>query len=318
MIEGDAEVMLWPGEESIKQIEAAGVARRGEAPGIWVLELRFNLSQPFDGAPGATPPHPILSDRRVREAMTYAINRDRIIDELFESRFFHIESPFAVGWIDCQVAPFTYDPEMAKQLLDEVGWRDEDGDGIREAHGVEGVADGTPLSLSMSGYTGYEPIELGELAVQEDLKAVGIEVKVDNQEFAVAFGTYEDGSPRMVGDFDMLFYDDGFQAEPGKEIFNFYHPSQVPTAETPGGRNIVRWVREDVGAWIDAASSSADIDARRENYCKVAGAYREDIPGFPIFQFGEGSIYANQLHGFAVSTWEHSTWDAENWWVEQG
>ena len=57
--------------------------------------------------------------------------------------------------MDCEVEPFVYDPERAKALLDEAGWRDEDGDGIREAHGVEGVEDGTPLSLMMNGYTGY-------------------------------------------------------------------------------------------------------------------------------------------------------------------
>ncbi len=54
----------------------------------------------------------------------------------------------------------------SKALLDEAGWKDEDGDGIREAHGVEGVEEGTPLSLNMNGYTGYSTLELIELAVQ--------------------------------------------------------------------------------------------------------------------------------------------------------
>ena len=317
MIEGDGDVMLWAGEEAIKQIEAAGAGRRGEAPGIWVLEMRFNLSKPFDGDPGPTPPHPILGDHRVREAITYAVNRDRIIDDLFEGRFFHIDSPFDVGWMQCQVAAFTYDPERAQQLLDEAGWKDEDGDGIREAHGVEGVADGTPLSLNVNGYTGYSPIDLSELAIQEDLKAVGIDTKIENQEFAVIFGTWDDGSPRLLGDQDILVYDAGWQAEPGKDIVTDLAPDQVPSAENPGGRNINRWVREDVGEWLAAANSTPDVAARRENFCKVADALREDIPSFPS-QFGEGSVYANRMHGFTVSTWEWAPWDAENWWVEQG
>jgi peptide/nickel transport system substrate-binding protein len=318
MIEGDGDVMLWSGREADEQIEAAGAGAPRIAPGIWVVEMHFNLSKPFDGDPGATPPHPILGDHRVREAITYAVNRDRIIDDLFEGRVFHIDSPFAVGWMQCQVDPFTYDPEKAKQLLDEAGWTDEDGDGVREAHGVEGVEDGTPLSLQMNGYTGFSDLELIELAIQEDLKAVGVDTKLENQEFAVIFGTWDDGAPRLLGDYDILVYDRGWFAEPGKDIYQQMDPSQVPSAETPGGENFYRWVRDDVGEWIAAANSSPDVDVRRENFCQIADAAREDIPRFPILQFSEGSSYSNRMHNFTVSTWEYATWDAENWWVEQG
>jgi peptide/nickel transport system substrate-binding protein len=318
MIEGDGDVMLWSGAEADEQIAAAGAGAGRYAPGIWVVEMYFNLSKPFDDDPTADVPHPILGDHRVREAITYAVNRERINDDLFEGRFFDIDSPLDVGWMQCQVEPFVYDPERAKQLLEEAGWNDEDGDGVREAHGVAGVADGTALRLTMHGYTGYSDLELMELAIQEDLKNAGIEVTIENQEFAVLFGSWDEGSPRMLGDFDILIYDGGLDAEPGKDTYRRLHPNQVPTAETPGGTNVTRWVREDVGEWIDAANSTPDIDVRRDNFCKVADALREDIARFPILQTSEGSAYANRLHGYTVNTWELATWDAENWWVEQG
>ena len=50
----------------------------------------------------------------------------------------------------------------------------------------------------------------------------------------------------------------------------------------------------------------------------AADAYREDVVSVPILQFSEGSVYANRMHGFTVSTWEYAPWDSENWWVEQG
>ena len=318
MIQGDGDVMLWSSVDADEQIKAAGVGEARSAPGIWIVQMWFNLSKPFDGDPGPTPPHPILGDHRVREAITMAVNRDRIINDLFEGRWFHIDSPFDVGWLKCQVAPFTYDPEQAKALLEEAGWKDEDGDGIREAHGVEGVADGTKLSLQMNGYTGYADLELIELAIQEDLKAVGIDTKLENQEFAVIFGTWDDGSPRLLGDYDLLVYDSGWFAEPGRDIVQDFGPDQVPSAATPGGRNILRWVRDDVGQWLSAANSTPDVEVRRENFCQVADALREDIATFPILQFGEGSSYSYRMHGFTVSTWEYAPWDAENWWVEQG
>ncbi|MCC6315986.1 MAG: hypothetical protein IT337_18455, partial [Thermomicrobiales bacterium] len=238
-------------------------------------------------------------------------------DDLLEGVQYRLDSPLDVGWLKCEVEPFTYDPERAKQLLDEAGWRDEDGDGIREAHGVPDVEDGTKLSLQMNGYTGFSTLDLIELAVQEDLKAVGIDTRLENQEFAVIFGTWDDGSPRLLGDHDILIYDAGYFAEPGKDIALDLGPDQVPSADNPGGQNHNRWVRQDVGEWLKAANTSPDVETRRANFCKVADALREDIVTFPILQFAEGSVYANVLHGYTVSTWEYATWDAENWWLEQ-
>ena len=317
MVEQSAEIMLWSGQEADEQIEAAGVGMSRTAPGVWVVELRFNLSKPFDGDPGVEPPHPILGDIRVRQAITSGINRDRINHELITGTVYELDSPLQVGWMDCQVEPFTFDPEAAKALLEEVGWRDEDGDGIREAHGVGTVEDGTKLSMTMNGYTGFDTLDLIELAVQEDLKNIGMDIKIENQEFAVIFGTWEDSSPRMLGDYDMLIYDAGLFAEPGAVIANRYGPDKVPSADNPGGENFHRWVREDVGEWITAANSSPELDVRRENFCNIATALREDVVTFPILQFSEGSAYSVKLHGFAVSTWEWSTWDVENWWLEQ-
>ncbi len=177
--------------------------------------------------------------------------------------------------------------------------------------------DGTKLSLNMNGYTGFSTLELVELAVQEDLKAIGVEVKIENQDFAVIFGTWTDNSPRMLGDYDLLLYDAGLFAEPGASIAQDFAPDMIPSADNQGGGNIYRWVRDDVGQWIKTANGSPDLDVRRENFCNVATAMRQDVVTFPILQFSEGSVYSNKLHGFTVSTWEWSTWDSENWWMEQ-
>jgi peptide/nickel transport system substrate-binding protein len=247
-----------------------------------------------------------------------AINRERINRELLsDSTVYDIDSPLAVGWMGCQVTPWVHDPAGAMALLDQAGWRDEDGNGVREAHGVPTVADGTELKLTMNGYTGFSTLDLVELAVQEDLKNVGIDAQIENQEFAVIFGTWDDAAPRKTGDYDILIYDAGLFVEPGAVIARRYSPTQVPSAENPGGENFLRWVREDVGQWIAAANSSPDVEVRRENFCNVANALREDVVTFPILQFSEGSVYSNRLHGFTVSTWEWSTWDVENWWLEQ-
>jgi peptide/nickel transport system substrate-binding protein len=315
MLQGDAHIMLWPGESSSDQFESSEVVKDRLAPGIWVTQLRFNLSMPYDDDPGAEPPHPILGDVKVRQAITMAVNRDRINTEILNN-LRNIDSPLSVGWILAEVEPFKFDPDGAKALLEEAGWV-EGPDGVRVAQGAPNAEDGTTLELLVNGYTGFDPIEKGELAIQEDLAAVGIKMNIENQDFAIIFGTWEDGSPRLLGDYDMLYYDSGFFIEPHDAIRSNYHPTQVPSADNPAGDNVYRWVRQDVGEAIDAAGATVDIEERRASYQKVADALREDIPTFPVQQFNEGSAYSTKLHGFTVSTWEWSTWDCENWWLEQ-
>lgn len=308
MLQGDAHVMLWPGQESSEDFAASEVAKVRIAPGIWTAALRFNLSAPFDGDPGADAPHPLFGDVAVREAIGMAINRDRIVNELLEDVVLN-DSIFSVGWINASAEPWEYNPEGAIALLEEVGWVEGSG-GVREKDGVR-------AEFVCNGYTSFSPNELAQLAMQEDLAAVGISMSIENQDFAVIFGTWDDGAPRKTGDFDALYYDGGFFIEPHDSIRTQFHPSQVPSADNPGGANYWRWVRDDVGEWIDAAGATPDQEERRANYQLVADAMREDYVFIPILQFTEGSAYSTSLHGFTVSTWEYSTWDIENWWLEQ-
>ena len=306
MLQGDAHVMLWPGSEASDKFRNSDVVQTRIAPGIWTVAMRFNLSKPFDNDAGVEPPHPLFGDPEFRKAIGFAINRDRIANEVLNDSVI-IDSVLSVGWIMAEVDTWVYDPDEAASILDAAGWK-LNGD-VREKDGVK-------AEFVCNGYTGYLPNELQQLAIQEDLAKVGITMKIENQDFAVIFGTWADGSPRMTGDFDALFYDDGFFIEPHNSIVLRYHPDSVPSESNPSGQNFIRWVRKDVGEWLDAAGSTPDRDIRRENYQKVAEAMREDAPVIPIVQFTEGNAYSTRLHGFVVSTWEYSTWDAENWWLE--
>ncbi len=305
MLQGDGHVMLWPGGEAGDKFRDSTVVQSRTAPGIWTLAMIFNLSKPFDNDPGVTPPHPLFGDVEFRKAVGLAINRDRIANEVLRESVL-IDSPLAVGWIMSQVDPWVYDPDEAAATLEAAGWK---------LNGDVRAKDGVKAEFVCNGYTGYLPNELAQLAIQEDLKKIGISMKIENQDFAVIFGTWADKSPRMIGDFDSLFYDSGFFIEPHNSIVLRYHPDQVPSATNPSGQNFMRWVRKDVGEWLDAAGSTPDRDERRKNYQKVADALRDDVVVIPVVQFLEGNAYSTRLHGFAVSTWEYSTWDAQNWWL---
>ena len=314
MISGEAQVHLWPSEDKVDYDALMnGSAEQVLVPGIWNMALDFNLSKPGDDDPSASAPHPILGDLRVRQAISHAIDYDTLINDIFNAQIQHSTSPFAYGWYKCDIPRmYNFDVEKAKQLLTEAGWV-EGPDGIRVAQGAMYAEDGTRLSMEMQGYTGYEPLERVEQFIAENLKAVGIETNIINYDYSIIFGSYTDGSPRKIGDYDMLLFDRGYYLEPHGEVMNSYLSTSIPTDDNPDGDNYFRWVNPEADAAIEKAGSTFDQAVRREAYCELGKLIQEDAVQNYIFLWQDGYGFSTQLTGYVVSTWGSMTWDVQNW-----
>jgi len=110
-----------------------------------VLRLDFNL-HPVDDAPSP------LKDARVRAGLVRCIDRTALSEMAAGQAFVPAGGFIPPGhptFDPTTLTEMAYNPAAGQALLDEAGWRDEDGDGIREAHGVTGFKDGTPLSLTL-------------------------------------------------------------------------------------------------------------------------------------------------------------------------
>ncbi|MEZ4726850.1 MAG: peptide ABC transporter substrate-binding protein [Caldilineaceae bacterium] len=317
MAQGEAQVQLWPGEtKEVYDEQVAGQATLAEIPGQWNMALYLNLSKPFDDDPGATPPHPILGDLRVRQALSHAIDYDLIVNEI-NPGVSPTASPFAYGWYQCDIArPYPYDVEKAKALLEEAGWV-EGSDGIRVAQGAPYAEDGTRLTLQLNGYTNFQPLTKLEEALVEMFKAVGIEATIQNDDFSIIFGSYEDGSPRKLGNFDILVYDASLAIEPHATIANSFHSSAIPSPENPAGANYQRWVNAAADAAIEQAGSTVDVAARQAAYCDLASLVATDVPRIHLYLFTEGYGASTRLSGYEVNIWGSLTWDVQNWKLEQ-
>ena len=312
--QGEAQVHLWPGEDKVEyDALMAGSAAQQLVPGVWNLAIDFNLSKPGDDDPSASAPHPILGDIRVRQAISYAIDYDTLINDVMNGQVQPSTNPFAYGWYKCDMPRmYNFDAEKAKQLLTEAGWV-EGPDGIREAQGALYAEDGTRLSLELQGYTTFEPLERAEQYIVENLKAVGIEANIQNYDFSIIFGSFADGAPSKLGDFDMLIYDRGYYLEPHGDVVDSYHSSSIPSADNPDGDNSYRWVNPEADAAIETAGSTFDQATRREAYCELARLIQEDAIQDHIFLFQDGYGFSSRLEGYTVSTWGSMTWDVENW-----
>ena len=314
MLNGEAQFQLWPGEFKADYDELLkGKATQHLIPGIWNMSIDFNLSAPFDGDPTAATPHPILGDIRVRQAIASAINYPSLQQDVLKGSVSDSTNPFAYGWYQCDLPrAFGFDVEKANQLLDEAGWVMGD-DGIRVAKGAMYAKDGTRLSLELQGYTAFDPLQLTEEFIDENLKAVGVEARIQNYDFSIIFGTFKDNSPRAVGDYDMLIFDRGFTTEPQGYNFDAYHSSRIPTADNPTGGNYLRWVNPDVDAALELAGSSFDQQTRKDAYCEIGQAVIDDLPQVYLYLFQDNYGVADNLEGYVLSTWGSMSWGAQNW-----
>ena len=314
MLNGEAQFQLWPGEFKADYDELLkGKATQHLIPGIWNMAIDFNLSAPFDGDPGPGTPHPILGDIRVRQAIASAIDYQTLQQDVLKGSVGDSTNPFAYGWYQCDLPrKFGFDVEKANQLLDEAGWVMGD-DGIRVAKGAMYAKDGTRLSLELQGYTAFDPLQLTEEFIVENLKAVGVEARIQNYDFSIIFGTFEDNSPRAIGDYDMLIFDRGFTTEPQGYVADAYSSTAIPSPENTTGGNYFRWVNPEVDAALATAGNTFDTQTRKDAYCKVGQAVIDEMPQVYLYLFQDNYGVADNLTGYNLSTWGSMSWDAQNW-----
>lgn len=133
-------------------------------------------------------PHPLFGDRRVRQALTYAINRKAILDdqlgpygELAVTDF----SPIFRWAIQHDLIPYPYEPDRAKQLLRSAGWSDSNGDGVLDKGGKN-------FEFTLYYNVGNKRREYVATIVQENLKQVGIKVNLQSVEPVVLYQNIEE------------------------------------------------------------------------------------------------------------------------------
>lgn len=291
-----------------------GVAWAGAYYGSGENELLvFNFADPKVDAPAdpAQAPHPILYDLRVRQAIQYAIDKQTIVDALLYGNVRVGSTVLPTGPFACPQPVSEYNVEKAKELLEEAGWTDTNGDGIREKDGVK-------MSLKITSTTGNQLREQTEQVLVDMFKEVGIELIIDNVPSDVLFAGWDSDGMRKHGRFDILLYTTGPGIDPDSHLFSNYHSARIPTAENNGaGNNFSRYINADVDRWIDDAAVNPDMDARHEAYCKVAAQINKDLPRVYLYERLMINGYRTNLQNFVVSPgFADFTINSQNWWLK--
>jgi peptide/nickel transport system substrate-binding protein len=270
--EADAiEVLVSP--PNIERAQAAAQLSLYPYPGGTYTFLRFNLRANGD----TLRPHPVFADAAVRRALVLATDRDRMVQSVFAGHAKVPPGPMPQQWTWLwvpELAPPPYDTAQAARQLATRGWRDADGDGFRDRAGRR-LSFHIAVPSTSAGRKQYARL------LQEQLRAVGVEVVIDEMDNAAL-------SERLrAGGFDAAL--ESWLTDP------------TPTSGVPqiwgmgGGSNYGRYANATFDRTIATAVSATTPAAARAAWLSAFATLAQDAPGIMLYALDNVAAVAKRV-----------------------
>jgi peptide/nickel transport system substrate-binding protein len=290
----------------LREMDQAGVAKLYLSTAARWEHLTFNAAPPPDYAAPS-----FFADVRTRQAAAACINRQRLVDEVQDGlgalSVTYLPTNHPLYAADTST-PHLFDPAHGQALLDEVGWRDANGDGIREAHSIPGIVEGTPFQVL---YRIPESVARRSAAdlITADLAACGIQVNVETYPPA-EFYTSGPGTPMSGRHFDLLSFAWLTQIEPTCSLY--------ATAAIPSDANY--WEGDNVAGYTSAEydAACAQTQAALPDEAAYRAAHREaqrlfsaDLPALPLYWYVNVYVARPDLQGFQPEPLMGELWNIE-------
>ncbi|WP_347490641.1 ABC transporter substrate-binding protein [Desulfoscipio sp. XC116] len=239
---------------------------------------------------------PALQDLNVRKAISHAINKGSIIDNILDGYAKEAKGLFSEGnpYVTAENSfGYDYSPKTAVKLLNESGYKDTNDDGILDRNGE-------PLHIRLvfqnSEYPDWKPIcEF----VASQLEEIGIDVELRLQEM----NAYYD-SIWTTRDFDMILYRSYADSwNPSGFLISLYYPTQ-------DGKSVA-WSNEELNGLIDKALASTEQNERQELYDEIFKLMYDEAMCLPLYYPQKLYVYNNRLIGLeqATTSYEIIKWE---------
>jgi len=191
-----------------------------------------------------------ITDQKVRQAIAYAIDRQKIVDQLLKGEGEIIDGPYTSinPYLDSELETYTYDPEKAKQLLKEAGW-----DFNKTIEFV------VPI--------GNKVREQSADIIAENLKAVGLKLNTTTYDFPTIM------SKAKAGDYDLMLI--GFT--------NTIDPDLTTIYGSNGSSNYTNYNNPEVDKLLTQGKQEPDMEKRKEIYNQLQAIWSEELPVFTLY-----------------------------------
>ncbi len=222
-----------------------------------------------------------FGDVHVRRALLHAIDRETIVRTILDSL-----APVAHGAIQPlswaftdSVRTYPFDPAEARRLLETAGWRDANGDGVREK-------EGRPLEFTLMTQAGFVVRENVAQALQRMWRDVGVDAKIQLVDGTAISSLWFEGK------FDALLHWWHMPADP--ELATFFAKDRMP----PAGRNINYIADDSLTVLLYAADRTVDQPRRRALLVTAQQRLAELVPELPLYNVTRLDAVPSTLRNF--------------------
>ncbi len=241
-------------------------------PGVSQSFMAVNISKPM------------FADKRVRQAFSYAIDKQAMLQALSSGLGTVVVSPVhpSLPEYNPNLKGYPFDQTKAKALLEQAGWIDKNGDGVRESYGVPGLQDGTPFKFRLGSLTIRRYLPQAQI-VQQQLKEVGVEATIEQVEFNIFFSKYY-----LRGlDFDMA----------GSGWFNLlYHPLTELEWNYTSANSDDMYNNPQVDELVAKAPTVFDAKERQQIFWKIQELIEEDAAKIFLTRDDTLSVFTKKLY----------------------
>ncbi|MDM9379963.1 peptide ABC transporter substrate-binding protein [Chlorogloeopsis sp. ULAP01] len=297
----------------LKQLEAAGQGKLQASFGAEVERILLNQTDPNQATQEGERsslkyPHPFFSERKVRQAFSYAINRDTIAKQLYGA----IGRPA----VNLLVAPDIYNSpntkyefnlQKAAALLDEAGWKDTNGNGIRDKNGKE---------VSVLFQTSVNPLrQKTQEIVKQALTSIGVRVELKSIDPSIFFSA-DPANPDTTLHFyaDMQMFTTGNNSPDPGAYMKSWTCDEIPQKKNNWSRqNTSRYCNRQYDALWKQSATELNPQKRQQLFIQMNDLLIQDGAVIPLIVRANVVGVNNRLVGVDTTPWDADTWNIKDW-----
>jgi peptide/nickel transport system substrate-binding protein len=253
-------------------------------------------------------PHPFFSDKQVRQALALAIDRETIADHLYGPN----GRPASNMLVEPEVyrSPNTravFDPDRAAELLDQAGWTDRNGDGVRDKDGVE-------MEILFQTSTN-EIRQKTQQIIKQDLESIGMAVELKS----IAPATFFDNDPANTETYSHFYADLQMftipydSPDPGAYMQGWICDEIPSKANNWSANNIERWCNPAYDQLYEQSTREMDPTRRRNLFIQMNDLLIEEVVLIPLVHRMRVAGVSTTLEGVALTPWDEEVWNIKDW-----